>query len=75
MSRDYQKTKGSFFLFDPSTEEYYKGLYKGSSQFTKYQWEAHEYKIIGNARKVQEELNNESGSCFVVVDRNGTVQT
>ena len=67
MTKEYQKTKGLFYVFNPDAKDYYKGQYRGAAQYTKYQWEAHEYKTVQGALTVAERL----GAGFIVVDANG----
>lgn len=67
MSRDYKRTKGQFFVYDPAAEDYYKGLYQGTAQYTKFQWEAKEYKTVQGAATMCETL----GGGFIVVDKDG----
>ena len=66
-NKDYQKTKGLFYVYDPAAEDYYKGLYRGVTQYTKFQWDAQEYKTLQGALTVAEKL----GRGFVVVDKDG----
>ena len=67
MSKDYRKTKGMFFVYDPAAGDFYKGKYQGAAQYTKFQWEAHEYKTPQGAVMMCEAL----GSGFIVVDKDG----
>lgn len=67
MSRSYQKTKGSFFVYDPMAEDYYRGQHHGAAQYTKHQWDAHEYKTLQGAVTAAESL----GTGFIVVDKDG----
>lgn len=67
MSRDYKKTKGMFYVYDPAADDYYKGQYQGAAQYTKYQWEAREYRTMQGAVEMAKAL----GNGFIAVDRDG----
>lgn len=67
MSRHYTKTKGTFYIYDPAAGDYFKGIYKSTAEYTKYQWEARVYKTIQGAKAALEAL----GSGFIVVDQDG----
>lgn len=66
-TKEYQKTKGLFYVYDPSAGDYYKGQYRGAAQYTKHRWDAQEYKTAQGALSVAEKL----GDGFIVVDANG----
>ena len=67
MSKDYQKTKGSFYIYDPAIEDYYKCREHGVNQYTTHLWDAQVYKTLQGAIKAAETL----GDGFVVVDKDG----
>ena len=67
MGNKYHKTKGTFYVYDPDAQDYYKGLYRGVAQYTKYRWDAQEYKTVQGALSIIENL----GSGFIVVNAEG----
>lgn len=66
-TKQYQKTKGHFCVYDPSVKDYYKGQYRGAAQYTKYRYEAQEYKTVQGALTIAEKL----GGGFIVLDADG----
>lgn len=67
MSKDYQKTKGQFFIYDPAAGDYYMCREHGVERYTKFQWEAQVYKTLQGAIGTAESL----GGGFTVVDKDG----
>ena len=67
MSKVYQRTKSLFYVYDPIAEDYFKGMYRGVAQYTKFQWEANAYKTLQGAVAMRETL----GQGYEVVDKDG----
>lgn len=66
-SKNYQKTKGAFYVFDPIAKDYFRGMHRGSIHYTAHQWDAQVYKTLKGALTVAANL----GGGFVVVDADG----